>query len=639
MHSIIKMLIFVTFLLNGSEGRTAPVTAPNSITGSTMATSSGTITAHQAVSAAAFTRSLGVVSHIDSGSAQWTNSTVLLNELSDLGISTLRDGAPFDYSLPTFITLAQAGVHFDILEANVYSFDQYGQVNAALDVSRAHQLEAAVPGSIIAFEGTNEYTTNAYWLNGQLSAGNLAWGLSDAAALHDAVRADGLFSSTPIIAPSAIQLDSLPNFSSYATASNVHIYGGVGQQLQDLIINSVNFAKASVPGGPVYITETGISSAGYGAANWGVTDEHTQAIIDLNAVLDGFSAGASMTFLYELMDEPNANGAVEQAFGLFHADGTPKPAATAIGNLTHLLADDGTGTVLPGSLNYALSGLPTGASSMLLEKSDGTFELILWDGRATLYDGNGPVTPPSSTVMVTLGDVASAIQVYDPVSGMDAIQSLANSNSVSVQLSADPIVLQLSFDSASPPAAPSTTNVVLGTGTSATISGTGQASSNVQVYEGTKLLGMTSVDANGNWSLKFNGTSSAQHSLTVTETTAEGTQVAAPGVTLYGTTKQILVGGAGDDFLIGASGDRLTGGLGDDHFIINKGSGKEAISDFDPFGDQISVDHHLVTSFADIMAHATQSGTSVLLSFSKADVVTIEHTQLSDLHASDFLIF
>ena len=107
---------------------------------------------HAAQSATGFLRSLGVVTHIDSGSAQWTNAPSLLNQLSYLGISTVRDGAPFDYALPTFITMAQAGIKFSSLEANVYSFDQTGQVNAALDVWRAHQLEAAVPGSVIAFE-------------------------------------------------------------------------------------------------------------------------------------------------------------------------------------------------------------------------------------------------------------------------------------------------------------------------------------------------------------------------------------------------------------------------------------------------------------------------------------------------------
>jgi hypothetical protein len=47
----------------------------------------------------------------------------------------------------------------------------------------------------------------------------------------------------------------------------------------------------------------------------------------------------------------------------------------------------------------------------------------------------------------------------------------------------------------------------------------------------------------------------------------------------------------------------------------------------------------LATSFDDIMSHATQSGSSVVISLSRTDVITLEHVQLADLHAGDFLIF
>ncbi|MEO7277819.1 MAG: Ig-like domain-containing protein [Sphingomicrobium sp.] len=603
------------------------------------------LVSHQAQGATDFTQSLGVVTHIDSGWSQWTDAPLLLNELSYLGITTVRDGSPFEYALPTMITLAQAGVHFDLLEANVYSFDQPGQMNAALEVSRAHLLEAAVPGSVIAFEGSNEYTTNSYLLNGANSNGNLSWGLTDAAALSAAVHADPLFAGVAVIAPSAIQLDSLPDFSAVADASNVHIYGGVGQQLQDLIINSVGFAQASNPGAPVYITETGISSSGYGSSTWGVADEHTQAIIDLNAVLDGFSAGADMTFLYELMDEPGGANLQEQHFGLFNADGTPKLAATAIGNLTHLLADDGNGGVAPGSLSYALSGLPPGASSMLLEKSDGTFELIVWDGRATLYDGTGNVTPPSSTVTLTLGAAASSISLFDPLLGTSAIATQANATSISFQLSADPLVLQLQFGSVTgAPRPPAVSNATVSGNGSAALTGTADPNSVVKIYEGSKLLGSTIADGQGNWSLTTPSSTAQKHALTLTETTASGQAISSDGFVYYGKAKQTLAGASGDDVLVGASGDRLTGGLGHDHFVINTAPGKEAISDFQAavgsnLGDQLWLDHRLSPNFADVMAHATQSGTSVLITFDRNNVITLEHVTMSDLHASDFLFF
>lgn len=53
----------------------------------------------------------------------------------------------------------------------------------------------------------------------------------------------------------------------------------------------------------------------------------------------------SATYLYELFDRDSSasNTNPEANFGLFNSDGTPKLAATAIHNLTTILADDGKG--------------------------------------------------------------------------------------------------------------------------------------------------------------------------------------------------------------------------------------------------------------------------------------------------------
>ena len=69
------------------------------------------------------------------------------------------------------------------------------------------------------------------------------------------------------------------------------------------------------------------------------------------------------------------------------------------------------------------------------------------------------------------------------------------------------------------------------------------------------MLGTANANSSERWSLKFSGTSASQHVLTISETTSGGAHADAEGATLYGTTKQTLVGGPGDDFLIGASGD------------------------------------------------------------------------------------
>ena len=266
--------------------------------------------------------------------------------------------------------------------------------------------------------------------------------MADDAALRAAMRADPLMDSVKEVAASEVSTMAIPDYGSSADASNVHVYSGVGQQLQDGIDNWVAAARASNPGKPVLITETGISSSGFNSSTWGVADPYTQGIIDTNALLDGYKAGAR-TFLYELMDEPDVPSVQEQNFGLFNADGTPKPAAVDIGNLTHILKNNGTALTSPRSLSYNISGLPSTASSMLLEKSSGFFDVVLWNGNATLYNRSSEVTPPMSDVTVTLPNAAQTIEVYDPVQGTAAINTLSTTRNVTVGLSADPIIIQI----------------------------------------------------------------------------------------------------------------------------------------------------------------------------------------------------
>ena len=66
--------------------------------------------------------------------------------------------------------------------------------------------------------------------------------------------------------------------------------------------------------------------------------------------MDGIKDGDVKTYFYALFDDRSGK------FGLMNADGTPKPAGTAIHNLTTLLADTGAtaSTFATGTLSYTL---------------------------------------------------------------------------------------------------------------------------------------------------------------------------------------------------------------------------------------------------------------------------------------------
>jgi hypothetical protein len=96
------------------------------------------------------------------------------------------------------------------------------------------------------------------------------------------------------------------------------------------------------------------------------------------------------TFLYELLDEkPNAAmDNLQQHFGLVSVTGdtgstpstwtvTKKVAFTSLKNMIALLADDNGAT--PASLSVAVTGGPGTLKQLLLGRSDGSYDLILWN--------------------------------------------------------------------------------------------------------------------------------------------------------------------------------------------------------------------------------------------------------------------
>jgi hypothetical protein len=81
---------------------------------------------------------------------------------------------------------------------------------------------------------------------------------------------------------------------------------------------------------PVWITEVGWSTT---AGEPRAVSESTQAAYTTAAVrraATDWSAFVSHTFLYSLMDSPTEPDPLFRGYGLLHADGTPKPAWTAL---------------------------------------------------------------------------------------------------------------------------------------------------------------------------------------------------------------------------------------------------------------------------------------------------------------------
>jgi hypothetical protein len=397
-----------------------------------------------------FGQSIGVNTHIDwqgSGSS-YADVAVVEASLAYLGVTHVRDGIPFStWTLPEYEAIAATGVKFDIL---VTAPD----IDFATDLAQINQLAAAIPGSVASVEGANEFNLNGYTYAGVSSLNNPAWAQLFGPALYAAVKADPSLAGVSVVAAcmanaSTADLQKEGNLDSFVDSSNWHVYYGNGDQPGVSLASAIAAAESTAPGKPVTITETGYYTA-VDAMDWGgggVTPA-VQAILTVNDLLDAFKDGVQTTYLYELLDNianPSSTD-LEDSFGLFYADGTPKPAATAIHDLTTILADTGANaaTFQTATLNATITGLPATGNDMVFEKSNGAYDIVVWN-EPTVWNETtmSEVTPTATPITVNLGAKYGLVEVFDPLVGSAPIQTLTNVSSVQLGLAADPYIIEI----------------------------------------------------------------------------------------------------------------------------------------------------------------------------------------------------
>jgi hypothetical protein len=157
--------------------------------------------------------------------------------------------------------------------------------------------------------------------------------------------------------------------------------------------------------------------------------ETVQGKVLSNVYLAQFARGWRYTFIYEMVDAQGSVGAQ----GLYRANGSAKPAADYIHNLTTILADDRS-SAAPKSLNYSIPNQPVTVHDLLLQKSDGTFALIVW----------GEQVLGSNAVTVQLGATFASVSVYDITVGTAPQQSFKRVKSVPLSVSDHALIIEAS---------------------------------------------------------------------------------------------------------------------------------------------------------------------------------------------------
>ncbi|KYG98124.1 hypothetical protein [Bradyrhizobium sp. DOA1] len=421
------------------------------------------------LSASGFTNSIGVNTHAGFGWTGYNNLALMADSLEYLGVTHLRDAmGTSPAAQPVVEGLAAAGYKFDFLVSS--ALPQSGAAGLQNYIASLQKFATSYSGSIIAIEGLNEANHQPFSYNGSSSLSAAAQFQS---ALYQAVNANATLANIPVFNLSLAYNDpqgysQLGNMSGSVDYANAHAYVSTSLTPSSSIAATLSAVMHAAPGKPVVITETGYTTQA-NTQYLGV-NETVQAKSILNTLVDAYKAGVSSTYLYELFDRDSsaANTNPEANFGLFNSDGTPKLAATAIHNLTTILADDGKGGQQPTDpLNYTLSNMPDSGNSMVLGKSNGAYELVVWAEPKLWKDANDTeISNPTKTVTVNLGGVHHTVKVYDTLAGTTAIASYTDVSTITIPVSDHPVIIEIDAPPTTPPASDTRTSV---TGTAAEI--------------------------------------------------------------------------------------------------------------------------------------------------------------------------
>ncbi|WP_315833636.1 RHS repeat protein [Bradyrhizobium prioriisuperbiae] len=410
------------------------------------------------LSAHSFIGSIGVNAHVGYSWGSYDNLALVMDDLKYLGVTTIRDAlATSPGAQPALAGLAAAGYKFDFLVPS--NLPASGSAGLQHYLAELDAFQKSHPGSIIALEGLNEANIQHFSYNGSSS---IAAAAEYQKLFYSAIKGDANLVGVSVYNltlghnnPSAYsQLGDLSSYSDYA---NAHSYLNTSTTTDTALGSTINTASGGAAGKPIVITETGYTTQDntplIGAS------ESVQAKSILNTLVDAYKAGVSKTYLYELLDRDSSssNTNPEANFGLFNSDGTPKLAATAIHNLTTILADDGTGGHQPtGSLSYSLDNMPTTGESMVLGKSNGAYEIVVW-AEPRIWDDatDTEISNPAQTVTVHLGSVHHSVKVYDPMSGTTPIAVYTDVKDIQISVSDHPMIIEIDApETTTPPPEP-----------------------------------------------------------------------------------------------------------------------------------------------------------------------------------------
>lgn len=388
-----------------------------------------------------FVNSIGLNTHLNYFDRIYGDFPLVERELKSVGVLHLRDGIHLqnaDYNAALYgrwIQLGKLGIRFDaVLDPR----SNLGPLNSAL----LNQVEVLAGGTIESFEGPNELD-----VSNENDWPSLDRSYQD--EVSSSVKSMKDASSVRIIGPSlafASNSSQVGNLSGQMDDGNLHPYPA-GKMPSIVFPEQIDLEKIMCEDKPIVFTESGYHNAINEHNDQPGVSESAAAKYVPRLFLEDFSRGVPRTYLYEFMDEAPDPGLSnpQMHWGLIRADGSEKPAFVALKNLIGELNDSAEPRSLE-PLTWALDSTDARIHHLLLQKSNGEYDLVLWQ-EVSSYDVNGhaDINNPALPAMLTLQRNASHIAIYEPVTQAEPLHTFSNVKSAQIEIPDHPLIVEISF--------------------------------------------------------------------------------------------------------------------------------------------------------------------------------------------------
>ena len=345
----------------------------------------------QAIAADSVVDAYGVGIHTNFLDTPYRDADAVAAAVKDLGVRHVRDDlyldAPRQYA--AIRTVAAAGARFDLILGR--------PDGAATPADYVATVARLAPGAVESIEGVNEWDLKGGdgWVPEMVGWQRGIW---------EAARANPATADLPVLSPALAfrwNYAAVDDLSPWSDFANAHMYPG-GHRPTTEIARILQALLGTVPGRPVVTTEAGYHNAVNARSSHPAVPEDVAGAYLPRLLLEHVALGDHRMYSYELIDSFDDPGLTnpEAHFGLLRHDLSPKPAYVAMKRLLHRLADPGP-SFDPGSLAFRVDGLPADGRTLLTQKRNGRFVLLLWRD-VTLYDPAKKAYLPATASDVTL---------------------------------------------------------------------------------------------------------------------------------------------------------------------------------------------------------------------------------------------